>query len=351
MEFGIIGLPGSGKTTLFNALTRRGGVEPSHGAAPHLGVVKVPDPRLSSLAGLFHPEKIVPAEARYIDFAARVGGKGIAGESLAQISTAEALIHVVGAFAGEGGIPEDIDAMDLELAFSDLAIIERRLERIAISMKGARAEERQALIHEQELLARLKGQLEQDVPVREVELTPGESRLAGNFQFLTAKPMLVVVNIAESSIPRSAALETELNARYSRDRCRVIVLCASLEMELSQLEDAAAAELRAGYGLEESGLDRTISASYEMLGLITFFTTVSREVRAWPVPAGITAVKAAGKIHSDMERGFIRAEVISHADLLRCGSLAEARKQGLLRLEGKDYVVRDGDVITFLFNV
>jgi len=239
----------------------------------------------------------------------------------------------------------------LEIAFSDLALLERRLERIGVSLKGAKQPECQSLLREQEMLMKVKADLEKDVPVRELTLTTEEARAMANYQFLTAKPLLVVVNIGEDQLPQAESLETELNSRYSRPKCRLITVCGKLEMELAQLDDSAAAELRAEFGITESGVDRIIKLSYELLGLISFFTTVSAEVKAWSIPTGTEAVKAAGKIHSDMERGFIRAEVISYNDLVKCGSLPEARKRGLLRLEGKNYIVQDGDVITFLFNV
>jgi GTP-binding protein YchF len=241
--------------------------------------------------------------------------------------------------------------MDLELVFSDLTIIERRLQKIETSLKGAKPPERQAALHEQELLIKLKAELEKDIPIRALSLAAADARPLAGFQFLTAKPLLIVVNIGEEQLARATPLETGLRERYRRPECDLITLCGKLEMELSQLEEAETRELRTEFGLEESGLDRTIKLSYQLLGFISFFTIVSDEIRAWSIKSGTTALKAAGKIHSDMERGFIRAEVVSYDDLMKCQSLAEARKRGLLRLEGKSYVIQDGDVITFLFNV
>jgi GTP-binding protein YchF len=241
--------------------------------------------------------------------------------------------------------------MNLELTFSDLALLERRLERIAASLKGAKPPDRSVLLREQEIVMRIKADLEKDVPVRELTLTEEEAKALSSYQLLSAKPLLIVVNIGEDQLAQAESLAAELNSRYSQQKCRVITICGELEMELAQLDDSAAEELRTGYGMKESGVDRILKLSYELLGLISFFTIVSDEVKAWSIPGGTNAVKAAGKIHSDMERGFIRAEVISYQDLVRCGSLAEARKKGLLRLEGKNYIVEDGDVITFLFNV
>ena len=366
VNIGIIGLPKSGRTTIFNALTKGKADTGSYhreASAPHIGVARVPDPRLDGLTKMLHPKKVTPAEIRYIDIGASVRDlakdSGIGGELLNQLSKADTLINVVRAFAqdsvphieGSLDVGRDIETMNLELAFSDLVLQERRLEKIGVSLKGSKATERQALLREQELLTKLKADLEEDIPLRELKLTADEAKIITHYQFLTAKPLLIVVNIGEEQLPQASSLEAELRERYSRPKCNLITLCGELGMELAQLEDDAAGELRTEYGITESGLDRTIKLSYELLGLISFFTTVSDEVRAWSVKNGTSALKAAGRIHSDMERGFIRAEVISYEDLMKCGSLSEARKKGLLRLEGKNYPVQDGDIITFLFNI
>ena len=363
---GIIGLTKSGRTTIFNALTKGKADTGSYtreAKAPHVGVAKVPDPRLKTLADMFHPKKITPAEVRYIDIGASVKdlaeAKGIGGELLNQLSNVDAIIHVVRAFTNESiphiegslDVERDIATINLELAFSDLVIIERRLEKTGVSLKGAKQPERQELLQEQELLMKVKADLEKDVPVRELKLTTDEARTITPYQFLTAKPLLIVVNIGEKQLPQAVSLETELKAHYARPKCGLITLCGKLEMELAQLEDNTAEELRTEFGIKEPGPERAIKLSYELLGLISFFTIVSDELRAWSIKNGTTALKAAGKIHSDMERGFIRAEVISYDDLIKCSSLAEARKKGLLRLEGKNYTVQDGNIITFLFNV
>ena len=361
VNIGIIGLAKSGKTTIFDALTR--GKAHTESPAAHVGIAKVPDARLKVLNGMLQPKRVVPAEASYIDIGASIKGldkeKVISGELLTQLSNVDALINVARAFTDESihhiegslDVERDIATIDLELAFSDLAIIERRLDRIEVSLKGAKQPERQGLLHEQERLMKIKTNLEKDVPVRELRLTSDEARTIANYQFLTAKPLLVVANIGEEQLPQAASLETELNLHYSRLKCRLITLSGKLEMELAQLDNEAAETFRAEFGIVESGLDRTIKLSYELLGLISFFTIVSGEVKAWSIQNGTSAFKAAGKIHTDMERGFIRAEVISYDDLMKCGNLSEARKKGLLRLEGKDYIVHDGDLITFLFNV
>jgi len=352
IDIGIIGLPQSGKTTVFNALTGGRTDKAAHaaGLAAHIGIAKVPEPRLQVLADIFCPKKVVPVEVRYVD---------IGAESSGQLASEDTLVYVVRAFTddsvphikGSVDAGRDIAAIDAQLASSDLAIIERRLTRIDLSLKGAKQLERQGLLHEQELLTKIRGELEKGVPIRELRITPDEARTLSGYQFLAAKPLLVIANIDETQLPGAASWEAELNSLYSRDRCRVIVLCAKLEMELGQLDDSAAAEFRCEFGLKQPGRDRLIRQSCELSGLISFFTTVSAEVRAWSVKSGTTALKAAGKIHSDMERGFIRAEVISYDNLLQCGTLAEARKKGLLRLEGKNYIIQDGDVVTFLFNV
>jgi hypothetical protein len=365
VDIGIVGLAKSGRTTIFNALTKGKADTGSYvqEGVPHVGVTKVPEPRLKVLADMLHPKKVAPAEVTYIDIGASVKdlvkGKIVSGQWLTKLSNVDVIINVARAFADESiphiegslDVDRDIATMNLELAFSDLAIIEKRLEKIEISLKGAKQPERQHLLHEQEMLMKLKADLEKDMPIRELELTTDEARTIANYQFLTAKPLLIVVNIGENQLPQAASLEAELGAKYSLPKCRLITLCGELEMELTQLDNNAVEGFRAEFGIKESGVDRIIKLSYELLGLISFFTTASAEVKAWSVRKGTDAHKAAGKIHSDMERGFIRAEVISYNDLVKCGSLPEARKKGLVRLEGKSYIVQDGDVITFLFNV
>ncbi|MEW6033914.1 MAG: redox-regulated ATPase YchF [Chloroflexota bacterium] len=366
MEIGIIGLPKSGKTTLFNALTRGKAETAAYsagGSTPNIGVAKVPDARLQKLAEMFHPRRTVPAEIRFVDVAAFPKGfgkgEGIGGQLLSHLSRADALLFVVRAFE-DVSVPHvensvdakrDMITLNMELAFSDLAIQERRLERILSSLKGARSPEREHLLHEQALLDRIKSSLERDVPVREQKLTADEWKLISNYQFLTAKPLLVVVNIGEGQLLRSAEVERELRSVCSGPHCDMVVVCGKLEMELAGLGEEEAAEFRQSMGVAVSALEQVIRHSYRLLGLVSFFTTASDEVKAWTVPLNTPAVRAAGKIHSDMERGFIRAEVVGYDDLVRCGSIAEARKRGLLRLEGKNYLVQDGDVITFLFNV
>jgi GTP-binding protein YchF len=359
INIGVVGLAKSGKTTVFNALTR--GQADTGSSTPHISTAKVPEPRLGTLADMFQPRRVVPAEVSYIDIGASVKrGEGAMGDQLlGELSNTDAIINVVRAFAddsiphpeGSLDVERDIAAVGLELTLHDTGIISRRLERIETSLKGADPTERQMLLREQQLLARLKTELEKETPIRQLELSAEETKTIANFQFLTAKPLLVLVNIGEEQICEAAPLEEGLEQRHHGAGLGVITLCGKLEMELCQLDEEAEKECRAEFGVTEPGLDRVIRLSYQLLDLVTFFTTASDEVKAWSIPRGTTALKAAGKIHSDMERGFIRAEAISYEDLMKCGSLAEAHKRGRLRLEGKNYVVQDGDVITFLFNV
>jgi len=359
MEIGIVGLPKSGKTTVFNALTKgRAEIGAYAKGGPNVGVAKVPDPRLDGLEGMFHPKRRIHAEVHYSDVPA-LPKAGLGGELLTHLSRADALLYVVRAFEDErvphieGRIdPErDIAMLDLELAFSDLSVLENRLQRIETSLKAAKPHEREAFSKEQALLSRIKAAMGNEVPIREHELTEEETKTISGYQFLSAKPLLLVFNIGEERLPQASSLEEEWRTRYQRPQLEVAALCGKLEMELAQLEDAEAQEFRSAMGLEESALDRMIRLSYGLLGLLSFFTFVSDEVKAWTIHRDTTAVKAAGKVHSDMEQGFIRAEVIGYEDLVKCGSIAEARKRGLLHVEGKSYIVKDGDVITFLFNI
>ena len=366
MEIGIVGLPGSGKTTVFNALTQghaQTGAYSSAASTPNIGVVKVPDPRLNSLTELLKPKRTVAAEVTYVDVAAPARGfgkgEGPGAQFLDSLSKVDAIAHVVRVFEdervphieGEVDPNRDIVNMNLELTFSDLAIIERRLGRLTASHKGARQQEKEQIFREQSLLSRIKSGLEGDTPVRIQELSGEELREIEGFQFLTAKPLLLLLNIGENQIPEADAIEDRYRGQYKGDSLDVAALCGQVEMELTELSDAESEEFRMSLGLGESGLDRVIRLSYGLLGLISFFTTVSDEVRAWTIRRNTTVQRAAGKVHTDMERGFIRAEVIGFDDLVSCGGLAEARKRGLLRLEGRNYIVRDGDIVTVLFNM
>ena len=362
MKVAIIGIPKSGKTTIFHALTKGKAEVAAYSPtlAPNTGVAKVPDSRLSVLEGIFQPKKTVPAEVSYIDIAGSLKGfgrEGVGGEFLSYLTTADALLQVVRTFEDdevphpEGSIEpkRDIASLDLELTISDLAIMERRLEKLETSLKGVKTAERESYLKEQLLLRKVKAELEKDIPIRLQGLAKEEFKMLANYQFLTAKPMLVVLNIGEGQISEASQLEGEISSLYPQ--FAVVALCGKLEMELAQLNDAEAKEFREAMGLSKPALDRVIDLSYSLLGLVSFFTTVSSELKAWTIPLGTPAPKAAGKIHSDMERGFIRAEVVSYSDLESCGNIAEVRKKGLLRTEGKNYIIQDGDIVTFLFNV
>jgi GTP-binding protein YchF len=365
MQLGIIGLARSGKTTIFNAVTRGTAQVGAYSASaqPNVGVVHVPDDRVDKLAALYHPKKTTYATIEYVDFPAAGEsfgkGEGPAGKFINDLGRMDALIHVVRAFEDET-VPHpevtidaqrDIATMDLELAFADMGQIERRLGRIEAEMRSMKAGEREQLTRTSELLTRIKGQLEDDVPVRAQELSDEDWRLLEGTKFLTAVPLLVVVNIGDGDLPRRGAIEAEYRARYEGKARDVAVFCGKFEMELNELSDEEAAEFRESAGVTESGMANAIRVSYELLGLISFLTAGPDECRAWTLAAGSTAPVAAGKIHSDLQRGFIRAEVIRCEDLLAAGSEAEAKKRGLLRTEGKNYIVQDGDVLHVLFNV
>jgi GTP-binding protein YchF len=365
MKLGIVGLARSGKTTVFNAVTRGsaqvGAYSSSH--QPNVGVVNVPDERVDRLAEIYHPKKTTHATIQYVDFPAAGEsfgkGEGPAGKFINELGRMDALIHVVRAFADDT-VPHpevtidphrDIATMDLELAFADLAIIERRLGRLETEIRSMKAGEREALQRLRDLLLRLKAGLEGERPIRAEELSGEDRRLLEGTQFLTALPLLVVVNVGEGDLPRRAELEAEFRRRYAGAGRDVAVFSGKFEMELNELGEEEAAEFRTAAGVSESGMVGAIRLSYALLGLISFLTAGPDECRAWTVEHGATAPEAAGKIHSDLQRGFIRAEVIRYEDLVACGSEAEARKRGLLRTEGKQYVVQDGDVLNILFNV
>ena len=352
MEIALVGVPNSGKTTLLHALTH--GRFESSKTGLQTGIVKVPDTRLQALAGIFKPEKIVPAETTYWDLAASsegLGGHGISGHMVNQLQKADALLHVVRAF-DDPSVPyhqqtidphRDAEALTAELIFCDLGILERRRLRIETNLKGARSQERSAFLKETTFIDRLQRELENDITVGAVQLSHEEKDLVTSYNMLSGKPVLTVFNTGENmpEIGLDSNGTTHLNTS----------VCAKLEQELGQLSAEEETEFRASMGLSDSGLTSVVRLSHQLLDMISFFTVGPKEVRAWTVPQNIAAVSAAGKIHSDLERGFIRAEVIDYDKLISCGSLNEAKKQGMLRLEGKSYPVQDGDVITFLFNV
>ena len=362
MEIGIIGLPGCGKSTVFNAVTR--GTVPTgpYGGTRgevNLGVVKVRDERLDTLGGVLGSERQVAAEFTFVDPPIASEAGGVSGELLNRLQAVDALLVVTRAFddpsvppPAEGVDPvRDAESTLYELTFADLEIVERRLARIALGLKGAKTPERDALNKETSLLERLKADLEDGNPIRDRRLSPDEARSLEGFRFLTAKPFVVVANVGEGDLAGLPALEDRLTLTWRPPGATTAALCGKLEMELTQMGPEDEREFRESLGLVDAGPGRIVGLCHDVLELITFFTGNSREVRAWTVKAGTTALEAAGKIHSDMERGFIRAEVVGFDDLARCGSLAATRSEGLLRREGRDYVVREGDVINVLFNV
>ncbi len=362
----IVGLPQSGKTTVFNALTRSeavtGGFSSAEGEA-NLATVKVPDPRLDALTPLFNPKRIVPADVQYLDVAglARgVGESGMGGQLLGQLAQANALVLVVRAFA-DANVPHpeetvdplrDLETLLLEFTFSDLGIIEKRLARIEQTVGKLRGAEREQYEHEREALLRCQAALEENTPIREVELDEEEARLLRGFGFLTQKPALVLINVGEDQLGEPAKeIVAAARERFGRPGIEIDALAGKIEMEIAQLDPDDAALFMADLGISESSLDRVIRLSYDLLGLISFFTVGPDEDRAWTIRRGATAVEAAGEIHSDIARGFIRAEIVAYDDLMATGGMAEARKAGKLRLEGKTYVMQDGDIAHFLFNV
>jgi GTP-binding protein YchF len=358
----IVGLPGSGKTTVFNALTGAhadtGGFSGGR-AAPNMGVVKVPDERLDRLSELFHPRKTTPADVTYVDVAIPAGAARegtVNPDVLALIRNADALLHVARSFdaGGAEGPPDawrDIDALDLEFAIADLMVIEKRLEKLRTSGRHGSPAEREANAQEEALLDRLEPELSAGRPLRALDLTDDDELRLRGYRFLSQKPVLVVLNIDEGQLAAVAELEANGRARYAQPQTDVAALSGKIEAELAQLSAADAALFMDDLGIAEPSRGRVIRLTYDLLGLFSFFTAGEDECRAWTLRRRATAVDAAAAVHSDLARGFIRAEVVTYEDLIACGSLAEARKRGLLRSEGKTYAVRDGDVIEVLFNV
>jgi GTP-binding protein YchF len=355
MKRGIIGLPQVGKTSLFRMLTKAN--LPEHAFAnpreAHVGIAQVPDDRLERLAALYNPRKLVHAAIEYVDVGA-IGQEALKESAyIGHLRNVDALVHVVRAFedpsiphAGQIDPLRDIKNVEFDLKVSDLGQVEKRLERLEKDLKKMRSAE---LEREFDLLGRAKTQLEAERPLREMEMTADDKKRVRGFMFLSEKPMLYVLNVGESASLgrelRDAVQKYKLVEVASRPRAGATAVCAKVEAELAEMGDQDAAEFLASYGLEESGLVRLVRKTYELLGLISFFTVGEDECRAWTVPVNTRAVEAAGAIHSDLEKHFIRAETMHWDALLEAGSEANARARGTLRLEGKDYLVKDGDVM------
>ena len=365
MDLGIVGLPRSGKTTLFNAVTRGAAQTAtfSSGTKPNIGVAKVPDPRLQLLTDMFVSKSTVAAEVTYVDIPPAPEGlgqtRGISGEYLNHLQRADALVIVVRAFEdpsvaddGRGVDPyRDVETMLYELTFADLEILDRKLARLSDGKKSAKTADRQNIEREEDLILRLKQGLEDGTPIGGQTLLPDERRLIEGYQFLTAKPIIVVANAGEDQLGDLPSIEERLASDFGSEWTLTAAVCGQLEMELAQMDAEDEKEFRESMGAGESGLARMLWLTYQALDQITFFTGSETEVRAWIVERDAPASRAAGRIHSDLERGFIRAEVVTCDNLLKCGSYAEAKKLGLLRQEGKTYPVKEGDVLTILFNV
>lgn len=365
MKLGIVGLPNVGKSTLFNSMTL-GKAEaanyPFCTIEPNVGIVTVPDERLQKLTEMYDSAKTTPAVIEFVDIAGLVRGaskgEGLGNKFLSHIREVDAVVHVVRCFEDpnvvhvDGSIDpiRDIETINLELVFSDLEVLERR-----IAKTGKMAKADKSLQKEMDTLQKLKAALEQGISARSVVCdTPEEQAFVDSLTLLTAKPVLYAANVTEDDLADDGASNEyvqRVREYAARENNEVFVLCAKIEEEISDLDEADKKEFLADLGVESSGLDRLIAASYRLLGLISYLTAGPQESRAWTIKNGTKAPQAAGKIHSDFERGFIRAEVVAYDDLMRLGSYNAAKEQGLVRSEGKDYVVKDGDVVLFRFNV
>lgn len=365
MKLGIVGLPNVGKSTLFNSLTKAGAESANYPFCtidPNVGIVTVPDERLEKLAALYNSKKVTPAVIEFVDIAGLVKGaskgEGLGNQFLSNIREVDAIVHVVRCFEDtnvvhvDGSVNplRDVETINLELIFSDVEILERR---IAKTSKGARNDK--TLAKELELLNRLKAYLEEGNLAKTFEVNDDEEKeLLLSYNLLTYKPVIYAANVSEDDLADDGASNSfvaDVRKYASETGSEVFVICAQIEQEMSELDDEEKNLFLEELGLKESGLDKLIKASYKLLGLISYLTSGEDETRAWTIKNGTKAPQAAGKIHTDFERGFIRAEVVSFDDLMACGSMAAAKEKGLVRSEGKEYVMNDGDIVLFRFNV